>query len=238
MGMAPTDDTLDTFRRFMPECCIFNKFSQEKLERMLALQRELIRRGKKRSVLLILDDCMYQKGVLKSTAMRDLFFNGRHLNCSLIVAAQYLMEITPELRTNIDYLCVMREPILTNRQKMHKYYFGQFAKYDDFEKVMQTCTQNYGSLILDGTTASTQASDSIFWYRANLEPKPFQLCLPIYWKLSQKCARSEEDVRRAQSVQFEIESAERSTVPVGGHGRVTVVQTEDENGKVVSSSSG
>ena len=35
LAMAPTEDTLKQFRTFLPECCIFDHFSQEKLERTL-----------------------------------------------------------------------------------------------------------------------------------------------------------------------------------------------------------
>lgn len=230
MGMTPTDDTIALFKEFMPESCIFTQFSQEKLERMLSVQRELIRRGKTRSVLLVMDDCLYQKGVLKSTAMRDLFFNGRHLNCGLIVLVQYCMDMSPEFRTNVDYLFTLRENTITNRQKLHKHFFGQFAKFDEFDKVMAACTQNYSALIMDATVPSTNASETIFWYKASMKIDPFRLGRDVYWRLSRQCARSEESVRRAQSIQFEIEAAAS-----GGGGRISVVQTEDENGEIVTS---
>lgn len=231
LGFSPTDDTLETFKTFMPTACIFSAFSQEKLERLLSLQRELIRRGKKRSVLLILDDCLYQKNVLKSTAMRDLFFNGRHLNVGLICACQYLMDISPELRTNIDYLCTMRESTISNRQKLHKFFFGQFARFDEFDKVMSACTQNYSSLIMDSTIASTKSSDCIFWYRASLNIPSFRLGKPSIWKLSTKFEKSEDEVRRQQSLQFQIETATADVTSSAP--KVTVVQTEDENGEIV-----
>ena len=230
MGFAPTDDTLDTFKTFMPASCIFNQFSNDKLERLLSLQRELIRRGKARSVLLILDDCLYQKGVLKSTSMRDLFFNGRHLNVGLICACQYLMDIAPELRTNIDYLFSMRESTISNRQKLHKYFFGQFAKFDEFDRVMAACTQSYSALVMDATIASTKSSECIFWYRAVLDLPSFQLARPVIWTLARQYLKSEEEVRRAQSLQFQMETASASAV---ADSKITVVQTEDEHGEVI-----
>ena len=124
LAMAPTEDTLRMYREFLPECCIFDHFSHEKLERTVSLQRELVNRGKKRNVMIILDDCLYQKGVLKSTAMWSIFFNGRHDHISLLCCAQYMMEVDVSLRTNIDYVFTMRENILTNRQKLYKYSVG------------------------------------------------------------------------------------------------------------------
>ncbi|OUU49628.1 MAG: hypothetical protein CBC12_07335 [Candidatus Puniceispirillum sp. TMED52] len=228
MGFSPTDDTLDTFKQFIPGSCIFSQFSQDKLERLLSLQREIIRRGKTRSVLLILDDCMYQKGILKSTAMRDLFFNGRHLNVGLICAVQYLMDISPELRTNIDYLCSMRENTISNRQKLHKFFFGQYAKFEEFDRVMSACTQNYSALIMDATVASTKPEDCIYWYRASLEVPSFKLARPEIWQLANKYMKSEEEVRRQQKLKFQMETAGS-----GSDGKV-VVQTADENGQVVN----
>ena len=155
LAMAPTEDTLKMYREFLPESCIFDHFSQEKLERTVSLQRELVSRGKKRTVLILLDDCLYQKGVLKSTAMRHIFFNGRHDHIALMCCAQYMMDVDPSMRTNIDYLFTLRENILTNRQKLFKHYFGQFAHFSDFDKVMTACTQDYRALVLDNTSAST-----------------------------------------------------------------------------------
>jgi hypothetical protein len=222
LAMAPTEDTLNMFREFLPESCIFDHFSQEKLERTVTLQRELVNRGKKRTVLIVLDDCLYQKGVLKSNAMRSIFFNGRHDHISLVCCAQYMMEVDVSLRTNIDYLFTMRESILTNRQKLFKYYFGQFSKFDEFDKVLTACTQDYRALVLDGTVATTTTpTDCVMWYRADCALPAFKLCKPIFWKWSQKYCLTHEDVRRAQRRQFEVETAQL-----------------EQNGSVVGSNAG
>ena len=236
LAMAPTEDTLQMFREFLPSSCIFDHFSQEKLDRIVSLQRELVNRGKRRMVLIILDDCLYQKGVLKSNAMRSIFFNGRHDNISLICAAQYMMEVDVSLRTNIDYIFTMRENILTNRQKLYKYYFGQFGKFDDFDKVMTTCTQDYRTLVLDGTVASTHHTDSVLWYKANTNIPEFKLCLPIFWTLSLRYGLSRGEMRRVQAKQFEIENARADMTCHSTSSKnpgLVVVQTEDEHGNVV-----
>lgn len=246
LAMAPTEDTLNMYREFLPESCIFDHFSQEKLERTVSLQRELVSRGKKRTVLILLDDCLYQKGVLKSTAMRHIFFNGRHDHIALVCAAQYMMDVDPSMRTNIDYLFVLRENILTNRQKLFKHYFGQFARFDDFDKVMSACTQAFKALVLDNTRASTaDPTDCVMWYKAAVDVPPFRLCRPVYWAWARKYGVSDGAVRAAQRRQFEIETAAAEATahaaaagapaPARGRGTIAVVQTEDEHGQVESS---
>lgn len=234
LAMAPTEDTLKTFREFLPEACIFDHFSQEKLERLVALQRELVNRGKRRTVLILLDDCLYQKNVLKSTAMRSIFFNGRHDNIAMMCCAQYMMDVDVSLRTNIDYVFTMRENVLTNRQKLYKYYFGQFHSFADFDKVMSACTQDYKALVLDGTQAThAEPTDSVMWYKARVDVPPFQLCKPVFWKWSKTYGLSSEQVRNAQRRAYEIETSEAHDAKSRGGG-ISLVQTTDENGEVMS----
>lgn len=211
LAMAPTEDTLRMFREIVPSACIYDHFSQSKLDEVVSLQRELVNRGKKRNILIILDDCLYQKGVLKSTSMRSIFFNGRHDNISLMCAAQYMMDVDVSLRTNIDYLFTMRDNILVNRQKLYKYYFGQFAKFDEFDKVMTACTQDYRTLVLDGTLSCT-GTENVLWYKARLDVPPFKLCRPVYWKLSRRYAYSEATIREAQKREFERRGSPNAAV--------------------------
>ena len=44
--------------------------------------------------------------------MRLLFMNGRHWKIMLIITMQYPLGIPPNLRTNIDYVFILREPYM------------------------------------------------------------------------------------------------------------------------------
>ena len=105
LAMAPTESTLQAFRAFLPECCIYDHFDQDAVDRLVSLQRELVNRGKKRTVMLVLDDCMYAKGVLRSKSMRSIFFNGRHDHITLICAAQYCLDVEPALSWDAGSVC-------------------------------------------------------------------------------------------------------------------------------------
>ena len=140
------------------------------------------------------------------------------------------MDVDVSLRTNIDYVFTMRETILVNRQKLHKYYFGQYRTFPEFDRVMQACTQNYKCLVLDGTVASTDASDNVMWYKAATELPPFRLCKPIFWKLARKYRLSTEEIRKAQTQQFQLDAmlTQQKRQP-----DAVLVQTEDEHGDLV-----
>ena len=232
IAMTPTEETVDVYKQHVPEACIYRSFNQEKLEEMIALQRKALRTKKKpRNLYLLLDDCIYDKKVLKSTAMRDLFLNGRHLHLHMNCAVQYLMDLSPDLRSNIDYVICTRDVIIANRVKLWKYFFGMFARFDDFSKVFDKCTENYSTIVMDNTVArTTSIEDCVFWYRADPEPPPFRMGSDVFWKMSKQHAKTElerQDAARAQDLSAAAQARRRSG-PL-------LVQVANEHGRIVPS---
>ena len=77
MAMTPTYESAESFRRCMPDSWIYDGFRGDKLETMLTIQADLVKQKKERSLFLVLDDCMYDKKIMKSVPIRNLFMNGR-----------------------------------------------------------------------------------------------------------------------------------------------------------------
>jgi hypothetical protein len=156
---------------------------------MLEMQRERANvsgMDSLRNLALVLDDCMYDKQVMKSKTMRNLFMNGRHYKCFFLAAVQWLMDLGPDLRTQVDYVFALRENILSNRERLYKYFFGIFPKYEDFSRVFDACTANYECLVIDNTVNSNDVEDCIFWYKASADIPDFRMCAPVYWELDRK----------------------------------------------------
>jgi|APCry1669189034_1035192.scaffolds.fasta_scaffold12412_1 hypothetical protein len=223
VGMSPTQDTLRLFRTFLPESCIFDHFSQDEIDKIVRVQAELSVRGKKRSVLIILDDCIYERGVLKTTSMRSIFFNGRHDNISLLCTAQYMMDMEPAARTNMDYIFLMRETAKNNKEKLYKHYFGQFDKFEKFDRVFNACTNNFKCLVLDNTVSSTDTLDGVKWFKANEHTPHFKLGRKVYWQWSKRYSISTEQMKRMHKEQTQQQQYE------GTKSKVVVVHIEDDD---------
>lgn len=54
-----------------------------------------------------------------------------------------------------------------------------------FNKVMDSCTENYECLVLDNTSKSNRIEDCVFWYKATLR-KNFKVGAPQYWQTHKK----------------------------------------------------
>lgn len=186
IAMSPTHDSADSFASFMPPSSVYREYRAEVVEKMLLSQRDRSHeRGMDalRSLYLVLDDCMYDKAVMKGRTIRDLFMNGRHSKIFFMCAVQWCMDLNPALRTQVDYCFCLRENLISNRERLWKYFFGVFPRYEDFSRVFDACTTNYECLVIDNTVQSNNIEDCIFWYKASNTVPPFRLCKPVYWEL-------------------------------------------------------
>jgi len=69
------------------------------------------------------------------------------------------MDMTPMIRTNVDYVFALRDNVRQNRENLYKAFFGVFPSFDTFCQVMDSCTENYECLVLDNTSKSNRIQD-------------------------------------------------------------------------------
>lgn len=220
LAMTPTEDTASMLRSHMPDSWVYSAFSCQKIEQMMAMQRQNIVAGKPRDLFLICDDCTYDKKVWRSTAIRDLFLNGRHARITFLMSSQYIMDLTPDLRNNIDYVFCLKQSIIAEKRKLHTYFFGMFEKFDDFSRVMDRCCDNYGCIVLDNTAPTNKLEDCIFWYRSRIDLPPFQIGKEVFRRLAQK--HHKRDEARVHSVPMLAKDK-----------RITSVERTDARGRTI-----
>jgi hypothetical protein len=195
VAMCPTMESADMLRGCLPSSSVYDRYCPGKVDQVVAVASHFAAMGRKKNILLCLDDCLYDRNVLKSPAIRQIFFNGRHLGITFIALAQYCMDISPDLRTQIDYLFVMKENIVSNRQKLWKYLFGCVQNFDDFSAIMDRCTQNYECLCLDNTQQGGSVQECVFWYKASADIHDFKVGSKVFFKLDEKTRRPPAEIK-------------------------------------------
>ena len=191
------------YSKHVPKLFIHDEYNSAIVENILKRQKQVIKQIKretetyKRSnidgrTFVILDDCLYDAGWTKDKMMRLLFMNGRHWKVMLIITMQYPLGIPPNLRTNIDYVFILREPYIANRKRIYENYAGMFPTFESFCQVMDQCTENYECLVINNNSKSNSLKEQIFWYKA--EPHgEFKLGSKEFWELSKDLNSDEED---------------------------------------------
>jgi hypothetical protein len=178
----------------IPKLFIHDEYNTAIIENVLKRQRTVLKQVKKemehykRSTIdprafVILDDCLYDNTWSKDKMMRLLFMNGRHWKVMLIITMQYPLGIPPNLRTNIDYVFILREPYIANRKRIWENYAGMFPTFESFSQVMDQCTENFECLVINNNSKSNKLQDQIFWYKAE-HYGDFKLGSKEFWEMS------------------------------------------------------
>jgi len=187
----------------VPSLFIHDQYTPEIVANSLKRQKIVIKKMQKEvaqygstnidpNAFVILDDCLYDNSWIKDSNIRSMFMNGRHYKLLFIITMQYALGIPPNLRTNIDYVFILREPYLTNRKRIFENYAGMFPTFESFCQVMDQCTENYECLVINNNAKSNKLTDQIFWYKA--EPhSDFKLGSKEFWELSKDLNSDDEE---------------------------------------------
>ena len=187
----------------VPKLFIHDEYNTAIIENILKRQKMVIKQVKKEKdaygkttidarAFVILDDCLYDSSWAKEKLMRLLFMNGRHWKIMLIITMQYPLGVPPNLRTNIDYTFILREPYITNRKRIYENYAGMFPTFESFCQVMDQCTEDYECLVVSNNTKSNKLEDQIFWYKAQSH-RDFKLGSKEFWEMSKDLGSDDEE---------------------------------------------
>jgi hypothetical protein len=191
--ISATEVANEFFQNMVPSKFIHDKYRPEIVQNVIKRQATLKTKrntdkaahGGSSSIdpraFLILDDCLYDaKSWINEESTRFVFMNGRHIDLMTIITMQYPLGITPNLRTNVDFIFILRENILGNRRRIYENYAGMFPTFDMFCSFMDQCTENYEGLVICNNVSSNKLEDQVFWYKASDHP-PFKLCDASLW---------------------------------------------------------
>lgn len=177
---SATEESNSFWSNHIPDSYIYDGFDSATLEAFVKRQKKRARHGSQAPSFLMLDDCAFDKSFTKDKALRSIFFNGRHWRILLIMTLQYALDLTPDMRSNVDFVFVLRENIIQNRERLYRNFFGIFATFDAFCSVLDQTTENYECLVLDNTVQSNRIEDCVFWYKAEEHPR-FRVGSDSYW---------------------------------------------------------
>jgi hypothetical protein len=201
--IAGTEEGNGFYGKMVPKLFIHNEYKTEIIENVLKRQRQAMKQINKEMetfkksnidprAFVILDDCLYDNSWSRDKMMRLLFLNGRHWKVMLVLTMQYPLGIPPTLRTNIDYVFILREPYIANRKRIYENYAGMFPTFESFCQIMDNCTENYECLVIDNNVKSNKLQDQVQWYKADSH-SDFKLGSKEFWELSKNVHSDDEE---------------------------------------------
>tara|TARA_B100002051_G_scaffold276250_1_gene323485 strand:+ start:3594 stop:4388 length:795 start_codon:yes stop_codon:yes gene_type:complete len=194
--ISGTEGANQFYSKIVPKLFIHDEFQPEIVQNMLKRQKIMIQKENEGEqcdsrAFLILDDCLYDNSWAKDKSMRYVFMNGRHYKLLFLLTMQFALGIPPNLRTNIDFVFILRENYVSNRKRLYEHYAGMFPSFEVFCQVMDQCTENYECLVVHNNAKSNKLTDQVFWYKADDHPY-FRIGADSYWQYSESNYSNEE----------------------------------------------
>ncbi len=188
--ISATEAANGYYKKMVPPIFIHDEYKPEIIANVLKRQRMMIDKINANvtvdpRLFLLLDDCIYDQSWVKDKNVRSLFMNGRHFKILFIITMQYALGIPPNLRTNVDFVFILRENFVNNRKRLYDHYAGMFPSFEMFCQVMDQCTENFECLVINNNAKSNKLEDQVFWYKASPHDD-FKLGGAEYWQWAEQ----------------------------------------------------
>ena len=183
IAFSGSEDSNGFFRKILPSTFVFNEYNEDQIKSFIRRQKIAKQHLPNPWAVIILDDCTDDSRVFNTPLQQGMYKRGRHWSMWYIVSLQYAMDVKPVIRTNVDGVFVLREPILKNRRSLWENYASVVPDFNLFCTLMDQLTDDYCCLYISNQTRSNDWKDCVFWYKAPKIPEDWKFGCPEYRQL-------------------------------------------------------
>ncbi len=207
--ISPTEEANKCFSDIIPPIFIHPEYTPELIENVVSRQKDLVTKIQNGgaemanidpNAILLMDDCLYDRTWVKDKSIREIFMNGRHWKLLFILTMQYPLGITPNLRSNVDWVFILRNNIMKDRKTLYEHYAGMFPSFEIFCETLNQCTENYECLVIHKSSRSNRLDEQVYWYKAEAHDN-FRLGYDVFWQHNYKYNYATQDSRLTQGTQ-------------------------------------
>ena len=180
VAFSGSEDSNSFYRQILPSTFVFNEYNEDQIKSFIRRQKIAKQHLPNPWAIILLDDCTDDPKVFNTPLQQGLYKRGRHWSCLYIVSLQYAMDVKPVIRTNVDGIFILREPILKNRRSLWENYASVVPDFNLFCTLMDQCTDDYCCLYVSNQTRSNDWKDCVFWYKPEIIPPGWKFGCPEY----------------------------------------------------------
>ncbi len=191
--ISPTEIANHFFEGFVPGMLVHEDYDPSILQRFVERQKKITdqcsfenkkygRTDLDPRAFMILDDCLYDKTWVNDKNIRFLFMNGRHVKTLFLITMQHPLGVPPHLRGNVDYIFILRENQIRQKERIYEQYCGMFTSFEAFSQVLDQITENYECMVIDNKVQSNKLEDQVYWYKA-ADHSNFRMCSQELWDI-------------------------------------------------------
>lgn len=178
LTFSQTEHMNNFYSQFIPKMFINYKWDESKLEKMFKYQE--VKPNK--PLGLIFDDMISDSGSWRNNQLiKKIFLEGRHYNIGFFLLTQFVNCIPPSAKTNIDYVFILKQQNIQEKEKLYKEFGGSFPNKKAFISILDKLTDNRGCMVISNKSTTNRLDDCVFGYRASSLPPLFRCCEQGLW---------------------------------------------------------
>lgn len=182
--MSGSEDSNNTYKSIAPSLFVYNEYSENNIKDAIRRQKIAKQHLPNPWSVILLDDCTDDPKIFNTPVQHSMYKRGRHWASLYILSLQYSMDIRPVIRTNVDGVFIMREPILRNRKSLWENYASIIPDFTLFCRIMDVITDDWTALYIHNATRSNNWQDCVFYYKATVPPANFKFGSDDYYKFA------------------------------------------------------
>lgn len=125
-------------------------------------QKERISKNDKSKIFLVLDDCLSSRIKWENMPLfRELIFNHKSYNITLIITFQYPHSFSSAMRSVFDFVFLLRDYVIHNLKKICRHYGSMFPTFESFKGVFKMMIKDNGKMVIV-KTIKNKITDKIF----------------------------------------------------------------------------
>ncbi|KAK9844368.1 hypothetical protein WJX74_001441 [Apatococcus lobatus] len=169
--MSETEESNKFWQKSVPLSFIYPEYDAEAVRLMIKRQRQKHRvvgdSGQLDPTFWVAEDVMGSGELSKCKHARRVFVNGRQWNVFALLALQYVTDLPPKFRGNVDFVFAFRPFSNNDREKLYDYFFsGAFDEWHDFRQTLKQTTEDHMCLVLNNTVNSNDLEKKVFFWKA------------------------------------------------------------------------
>ena len=149
--ICPTETVNHFYSDFVKKENIFDSYNENWVEALIKKMTE-VNSGKNDDnashILLILDDCCSDTNFHQSKSIKKLATRGRHIKISVIITCQYIYQISPTIRNNLDFILVSQMNTQGLDLLTSEFLMGTISKKEFIDLYHQN-TKDYGFFLIN-----------------------------------------------------------------------------------------
>lgn len=178
--MSGSEDSNHEYAEYFPDTFIFNEYNEDKIQDFIQRQKIAMEYLTNPYAVLILDDCTDDPKLFNKPLQHKLYKYGRHWCMMYILSLQYAMDVKPAIRTNVDGVFILREPLLNNREGLYRNYASIIPTFELFCELMDKLTEDHHAMFILNAVSSNRWQDCVFYWKAPLNS------IPSNWKFGSR----------------------------------------------------